>query len=62
MRWNLDPARTSITFSVRHMMAATVRGSLNLKEGFVETDESGKPLRSCQDVCVSVCVRGAYRS
>ena len=45
MRWNLDPAHTSITFSVRHMMVATVRGSLNLKEGFVETDESGKPLR-----------------
>jgi polyisoprenoid-binding protein YceI len=45
MRWNLDPAHTSITFSVRHMMVATVRGSLNLKEGFAETDESGKPLR-----------------
>ncbi|MFZ8814078.1 MAG: YceI family protein [Thermus aquaticus] len=45
MRWKPDPAHTSITFSVRRMMAATVRGSLNLKEGFAETDESGKPLR-----------------
>lgn len=45
MRWNLDPAHTSITFSVRHMVVATVRGTLNLKEGFVETDEKGNPLR-----------------
>lgn len=45
MRWNLDPAHTSIEFSVRHMMIATVKGTITLKEGYVETDESGKPLR-----------------
>ena len=45
MRWNLDPAHTSIEFAVRHMMIATVKGTLNLKEGYVETDETGKPLK-----------------
>lgn len=45
MRWSLDPAHTSIEFSVRHMMIATVKGTIRLKEGYVETDESGKPLR-----------------
>lgn len=45
MRWNLDPAHTSIEFSMRHMMIATVKGTITLKEGYVETDESGKPLR-----------------
>lgn len=45
MRWNLDPAHTSVEFAVRHMMIATVKGTLNLKEGYVETDEAGRPLR-----------------
>ncbi|MEN2983281.1 MAG: YceI family protein [Thermus sp.] len=45
MRWNLDPSHTSVEFAVRHMMIATVKGTLNLKEGYVETDEAGRPLR-----------------
>lgn len=45
MRWHLDPAHTSIEFAVRHMVFATVKGTLNLKEGLVETDETGRPLR-----------------
>lgn len=45
MRWNLDPAHTSIEFSVHHMMIATAKGTITLKEGYVETDEGGKPLR-----------------
>ncbi|WP_114312681.1 YceI family protein [Thermus caldifontis] len=45
MRWHLDPAHTSIEFAVRHMMIATVKGTLNLKEGLVETDKTGRPLR-----------------
>lgn len=45
MRWNLDPAHTSVEFAVRHMMIATVKGTINLKEGYVETDEEGRPLR-----------------
>ncbi|WP_234553402.1 YceI family protein [Thermus caliditerrae] len=45
MRWNLDPTHTSIEFAVRHMMIAQVKGTLNLKEGYVETDEAGRPLK-----------------
>lgn len=45
MRWNLDPAHTSIEFAVRHMMIATVKGTLNLKEGYVEVDDTGTPLK-----------------
>jgi len=45
MRWNLDPAHTSVEFAVRHMVIATVKGTINLKEGHVETDETGKPIR-----------------
>ena len=45
MRWNLDPTHTSVEFAVRHMMIATVRGTIGLKEGYVETDETGKPIR-----------------
>lgn len=43
MRWNLDPTHTSVQFAVRHMMIATVKGTLNLKGGYVETDEEGRP-------------------
>ncbi len=45
MRWNLDPTHTSVEFAVRHMVIATVKGTLNLKEGYVETDPSGKPIQ-----------------
>lgn len=40
--WNLDASHTSLSFSVRHMMIATVRGQLKLTSGTVQTDESGK--------------------
>ena len=40
--WNLDASHTSLSFSVRHMMIATVRGQLKLTGGMVQTDESGK--------------------
>lgn len=31
--WDLDPAHTSVELSVRHMMVATVRGRVQVKEG-----------------------------
>jgi len=43
MTWNLDPSHTSISFAVRHMGFATVRGALKVKEGSVELDEQGAP-------------------
>ncbi|MBI5811527.1 MAG: YceI family protein [Deinococcota bacterium] len=43
MKWNLDPSHTSIDFKVRHMGIASVRGSLKVLSGSVETDEAGRP-------------------
>ncbi len=42
--WNLDTTHTSLAFSVRHLMIATVRGSLKVTGGSVQTDENGKLL------------------
>ncbi|PZA07584.1 MULTISPECIES: YceI family protein [unclassified Meiothermus] len=44
MRWNLDPSHTSLDFKVRHMGIASVRGSLKVLSGSVETDEAGRPV------------------
>lgn len=44
--WTLDPAHTSIEFSVRHMMVATVRGRMSVRQGTLEIDPSGDPERS----------------
>lgn len=43
MKWNLDTSHTSIDFKVRHMGIASVRGSLKVLSGSVETDEAGRP-------------------
>lgn len=37
-RWTIDPAHTSITFGVRHMMVSTVRGELQKVTGSVTWD------------------------
>lgn len=39
MKWNLDPAHSSIEFSVRHMGFATVRGRFKDFEVDVESDD-----------------------
>jgi polyisoprenoid-binding protein YceI len=38
--WKLDPAHTDITFSAKHMMITTVRGSFADVDGTLEIDES----------------------
>jgi polyisoprenoid-binding protein YceI len=40
--WNLDPSHTSIGFAVKHMVIATVRGSMKLHSGSAQLDENGK--------------------
>jgi len=40
MRWNLDPAHSSVDFSVRHMGFATVRG--RFKEFSVDVESDGR--------------------
>lgn len=43
--WQIDPAHSSITFSARHMVVATVRGRFTELSGTVELDET-EPARS----------------
>ena len=43
--WKLDNAHTQITFSAKHMMVTTVRGTFHDVEGVVELDETD-PTRS----------------
>jgi len=38
MQWKIDPAHSSLTFGVRHMMVATVRGSVGGLAGTLEFD------------------------
>ena len=37
--WTLDPAHTSVQFSVRHLMVSTVRGAFGKVTGTVQVDE-----------------------
>jgi polyisoprenoid-binding protein YceI len=37
--WDLDPSHTSIEFSVRHMMATTVKGQFEKVKGTLELDD-----------------------
>jgi polyisoprenoid-binding protein YceI len=38
MRYDIDPVHTTITFSAKHMLVATVRGSFKKFSGWVEFD------------------------
>ena len=42
--WNIDPSHTSVTFAVKHMVIATVRGSLKLTSGTAQMGDDGKLL------------------
>jgi polyisoprenoid-binding protein YceI len=41
--WNIDPSHTSVTFAVKHMVIATVRGSLKLTGGTAQMSDDGAP-------------------
>ncbi len=43
--WEIDPAHTSVQFSVRHMMISNVRGELRKVSGTVQADDQD-PTRS----------------
>jgi polyisoprenoid-binding protein YceI len=40
-RWTIDPARSEVGFSVRHLMVATVRGRFGAFEGTIKSDAVG---------------------
>lgn len=44
MHWNIDPAHTVASFTVRHLAISNVRGHFSNVTGTIETDEHGKPL------------------
>lgn len=50
-RWELDPAHTTVEFSVKHMMMTTVRGRFSGVAGFIEVDEQ-HPERSRVEVTI----------
>ncbi len=38
MNWTLDPVHSSVTFSVKHMMVATVRGNMQIRDFALDFD------------------------
>jgi len=48
-RWEIDPAHTTVEFSVKHMMFTTVRGRFKGVKGTIEVDEKN-PDRSSVNV------------
>ena len=38
MTWTLDPAHSSVTFSAKHMMVTTVRGSMKIRDFDLDLD------------------------
>ncbi len=51
--WQIDPTHTTVSFSVRHMMITTVRGSFSNASGTIQYDESN-PANSSVDAKVDV--------
>jgi polyisoprenoid-binding protein YceI len=37
MKWAIDPSHSTVTFTIRHMMSK-VRGEMNIKEGWIDSD------------------------
>ncbi|MBX3210210.1 MAG: YceI family protein [Labilithrix sp.] len=52
-KWTIDPAHTSVTFGVRHMMVSTVRGEFQKITGNVTWDPS-KPEASTVEATIDV--------
>lgn len=46
MTWTLDPAHSSVTFSVKHMMVTTVRGSMQIRDFDLDLDPDNLPASS----------------
>lgn len=49
--WELDPAHTTATFAVRHLMVSTVKGSFENVSGTVNLDEAN-PARSKVEITI----------
>ncbi len=63
MAWEIDPAHSQVTFSVRHMMISTVKGQFKVLSGHLHIDEQN-PANSWVDAQVetaSIDTRDANR-
>lgn len=61
--WELDPAHTTVTFAVRHLMVSTVKGSFEKVSGTVNLDDAS-PAKSKVDISIdasSINTRNAQR-
>ena len=61
--WDIDPAHSTVEFSVRHMMVTTVKGQFQKVKGSVELDEKD-PTKSTVEVSIetaSIDTREAKR-
>ncbi len=52
MAWEIDPAHSQVTFSVRHMMISTVKGQFKVLSGHLHIDEQN-PANSAVDAQVA---------
>lgn len=59
MIWKLDPSHSDISFSVRHMGLATVRGTFEKFDVDVKTDEAGVPTAVRAEIDVSSISTGS---
>lgn len=48
--WTVDPPRTTATFAVRHLGLIMVHGSIGVRGGELDVDESGAPIRICAEL------------
>ena len=59
--WRVDPSHSSVGFSVKHMMIATVRGTFNEFEGTLEVDPQGDARASGRVSAASIDTGDAKR-
>lgn len=52
-RWEIDPAHSDVSFSVKHMMISTVRGRFAVVSGHIDFDEAN-PTAALIDVAIDV--------
>ncbi len=53
MKWDIDPAHSSVGFAVKHMMVSTVRGRFGAVRGTIDLDPA-EPRKARADVAIDV--------
>ncbi|WP_424949698.1 YceI family protein [Deinococcus sp.] len=58
MNWNIDPAHTTASFTVRHLAITNVRGSFSNVSGSITTDDAGRPTQITASIPVDTITTG----